>query len=77
MKRSQLFDLMGELKLYDMKTAFDKIMATAVKRRHDPQRIIGAAEPRSGGSKFQEPPRTTRRAQSPLVHAEPSASTRS
>ena len=33
MERSQLFDLMGELKLYDMKAAFDEIMATAVKRR--------------------------------------------
>jgi DNA replication protein DnaC len=41
MERSQLFDLMGELKLYGMKTAFDEIMATAVKRQHDPQRIIG------------------------------------
>ena len=33
MERSQLFDLMGELKLYGMKAAFDEIMATAVKRR--------------------------------------------
>jgi len=41
MERSQLFDLMGELKLYGMKTAFDEIMATAVKRQHEPQRIIG------------------------------------
>jgi DNA replication protein DnaC len=41
MERSQLFDLMGELKLYGMKAAFDEIMATAVKRQHDPQRIIG------------------------------------
>ncbi len=41
MERSQLFDLMGELQLYGMKAAFDEIMATAVKRQHDPQRIIG------------------------------------
>src|SRR5258708_29103793 len=41
MERSQLFDLMGELKLYGMKAAFDEIMATAVKRQHEPQRIIG------------------------------------
>ena len=33
MERTQLFDLMGELKLYGMKAAFDEIMATAVKRR--------------------------------------------
>jgi len=41
MERSQLFDLMGELQLYGMKAAFDEIMATAVKRQHEPQRIIG------------------------------------
>jgi len=28
MERTQLFDLMGELKLYGMKDAFDEIMAT-------------------------------------------------
>jgi DNA replication protein DnaC len=41
MERSQLFELMGELKLYGMKAAFDEIMATAVKRQHEPQQIIG------------------------------------
>jgi len=41
MERTELFDLMGELKLYGMKAAFDEIMATAVKRQHEPQRIIG------------------------------------
>jgi hypothetical protein len=41
MERTQLFDLMGELKLYGMKAAFDEIMATAIKRQHEPQRIIG------------------------------------
>ena len=41
MERAQLFDLMGELKLYGMKAAFDEIMATAVKRQHEPQRIVG------------------------------------
>ena len=41
MERTQLFELMGELKLYGMKTAFDEIMATAVKRQHEPQRIVG------------------------------------
>ena len=40
MERSQLFDLMAELQLYGMKAAFDEIMATAVKRQHEPQRII-------------------------------------
>jgi DNA replication protein DnaC len=41
MERSQLFDLMGELKLYGMKAAFDEVMATAIKRQHEPQRIVG------------------------------------
>ena len=41
MERTQLFDLMGELKLYGMKAAFDEIMAAAVKRQHEPQRIVG------------------------------------
>ena len=40
MERSELFDLMAELQLYGMKAAFDEIMATAVKRQHEPQRII-------------------------------------
>jgi DNA replication protein DnaC len=41
MERSELFNLMGELQLYGMKAAFDEIMATAIKRQHEPQRIIG------------------------------------
>ena len=41
MERTQLFDLMGELKLYGRKAAYDEIMATAVKRQHEPQRIVG------------------------------------
>ena len=32
MERTQIFDLMGELKLYGMKAAFDEIMATAIQR---------------------------------------------
>src|SRR6516164_3996549 len=31
----------SSLKLYGMKAAFDEIMATAVKRQHEPQRIVG------------------------------------
>src|SRR5260221_4939752 len=41
MERTQIFDLMGELQLYGMKAAFDEIMTTAIKRQHEPQRIIG------------------------------------
>ena len=32
---------MGQLKLYGMKTAYDEILATGVKRQHEPQTIIG------------------------------------
>ena len=55
MERSQLFDLMGELKLYGMKAAFDEIMATAVKRQHEPQRIIGDLQRRLTTQIKQEP----------------------
>lgn len=41
MERTQIFDLMGELKLYGMRAAFDEIMVTAVKRQHEPQHIVG------------------------------------
>jgi len=41
MERTELFDLMGALKLFGMKAAFDEIMATAVKRQHEPQRVLG------------------------------------
>jgi hypothetical protein len=41
MERTQRFDLMGELKLYGMNAAFDEIMATAIKRQHEPQRVVG------------------------------------
>jgi DNA replication protein DnaC len=41
MERSQILAAMSELKLYGMKTAFDEIITTAVKRQHEPQRIVG------------------------------------
>ncbi|MCQ0972274.1 IS21-like element helper ATPase IstB [Paracoccus sp. TK19116] len=41
MERSQVLDAMGQLKLYGMKAAYDEIMTTAVKRRHEPQQIVG------------------------------------
>ena len=41
MERSEIMSAMGELKLYGMKSAFDEIIATAVKRQHEPQRIVG------------------------------------
>ena len=50
MERTQIFDLMGEVPLYGLKAAFDDIMATAVKRQHEPQRVVGdllTAEPQA------------------------------
>jgi DNA replication protein DnaC len=41
MERSEILAAMGELKLYGMKAAFDEVIATAVKRQHEPQRVIG------------------------------------
>jgi DNA replication protein DnaC len=32
---------MSQLKLYGMKTAYDEIITTAVKRQHEPQQIVG------------------------------------
>ena len=49
MERTQIFDLMGELKLYGMRAAFDEIMATAVKRQHEPQHIVGDLLRQRGG----------------------------
>lgn len=41
MGRSQVLDAMGQLRLYEMKAASDEIIATAVKRQHEPQKIVG------------------------------------
>jgi DNA replication protein DnaC len=41
MERSEILTAMGELKLFGMKNAFDEIIGIAVKRQHQPQRIIG------------------------------------
>jgi IstB-like ATP binding protein len=41
MERSEILATMGELKLYEMKAVFDEIITTAVKRQHEPQRVVG------------------------------------
>jgi len=41
MQRSEILATMGELKLYGMRTAYDEIITTAVKRQHEPQRVVG------------------------------------
>jgi IstB-like ATP binding protein len=33
--------MMGTLKLFGMKDAYDEALATAIKRKHEPQRLVG------------------------------------
>jgi DNA replication protein DnaC len=40
MERSEILATMSELKLYGMKSAFDEIITTAVKRQYEPQRVV-------------------------------------
>jgi DNA replication protein DnaC len=41
MQRTDILELMGTLKLYGMRAAYDEVMATGIKRRHEPPRIVG------------------------------------
>ena len=41
MERTEVIEMMGELKLYGMKSAYDEIYATALKRQHEPQQLVG------------------------------------
>jgi DNA replication protein DnaC len=41
MERTQVLDLMATLKLYGMRGAYDEVMATGIKRQHEPPRIVG------------------------------------
>ena len=41
MERTEILGLMGDLKLYGMRGAFDEVMKTAVKRQHEPPRVVG------------------------------------
>jgi hypothetical protein len=38
MERTEVLDMMGSLKLYGMRSAYDETLATALKRKHEPQR---------------------------------------
>jgi hypothetical protein len=40
-ERTEVLDMMGELKLYGMRNAYDEALATAVKRKHEPQHLVG------------------------------------
>jgi DNA replication protein DnaC len=41
MERSEILATMSTLKLYGMKAAYDEIIASAIKRAHEPQRVVG------------------------------------
>lgn len=41
MERTEVLDLMGVLKLYGMRSAYDEIMGVAIKRQHEPPKIVG------------------------------------
>ena len=41
MERSETLEAMGGLKLFGMKAAYDELIATAVKRQHEPQKVVG------------------------------------
>lgn len=41
MERTAVLELMAQLKLYGMRAGYDEIMATGIKRRHEPPRIVG------------------------------------
>ena len=41
MERTDILELMSTLKLFGMRAAYDEVMATGIKRRHEPPRIVG------------------------------------
>ena len=41
MERTQVLELMSTLKLYGMRGAYDEVMATGIKRQHEPPKIVG------------------------------------
>ena len=41
MDRTDVLDLMSTLKLYGMRSAYDEIMSNAIKRQHEPPRLVG------------------------------------
>jgi len=41
MERAEILATMADLKLYGMRAAYDERMATAVRRQHEPQRVVG------------------------------------
>jgi DNA replication protein DnaC len=59
MERTEVLELMTQLKLYGMRAAYDEVMSAGIKRRHEPPRILGdllaaeIAEKRARSIKYQ------------------------
>jgi len=41
MERTEIFEMMGALKLYGMRAAYDEVMTAGIKRQHEPPHIVG------------------------------------
>src|SRR5260370_23903355 len=41
MERTEVLDMMSGIKLYGRRSAYDETLATALKRKHEPQRFVG------------------------------------
>ena len=41
MERTEVLELVGALKLYGMRAAYDEIMGVAIKQQHEPPKIVG------------------------------------
>ena len=59
MERTEVLELMTQLKLYGMRAAYDEVMTAGIKRQHEPSRILGdllaaeIAEKRARSIKYQ------------------------
>ena len=59
MERTEVLELMTQLKLYGMRAAYDEVMTAGIKRRYEPSRILGdllaaeIAEKRARSIKYQ------------------------
>ena len=52
MERAEILAAMADLKLFGMRAAYDELMATAVRRQHEPQKVVSdllAARPLPDG----------------------------
>ena len=41
MERHEILEAMSELKLYGMRASYDEVMAAAIKRQHEPPKVVG------------------------------------